>query len=330
MARPLRIQYPGAFYHVMCRGNARRNIFLDNDDRYRFLKLLDESMKTYHVVLYAYVLMNSHFHLVVQTIRGNLGEFMRRFNICYTGWFHYHHGTCGHLYQGRYKSCLLDADSYLLELSRYVHLNPIGAGRFKKADYRDRLAYLRKYQWSSLLGYLDKKRAHELISYDMILEMIGGRSEYGRFIAAGVRDGIGDVFQEVKHQTILGDEDFVALVKNKYLEDGSSRDQPAYRGMLTEVLAPETVLLCVSGACGVPKEDLLKRRGDGIYRGLLVELLYRYCGMTMAAIGQYIGGIDYGGVHQLRRRLKLRMRKDKSLRDRFSDIDEMVGNLCSK
>lgn len=314
----------------MCRGNARRQIFLDDDDRYRFLKLLHESMKTYQVVLYTYVMMNSHFHLVLQTKRGNLSEFMRRFNICYTGWFHYHHGTCGHLYQGRYKSCLVDADSYLLELSRYVHLNPIGGSKSKNADYRTRLRYMHKFKWSSLPGYLYNKRADEFVSYDMILGIIGGRTEYRRFIAAGIRDGIGDVFQDLKHQTILGDEDFVAIVRSKYLEEGSSRDQPAYRGMLVENLPPEKILLCVSKSCSVSKEDLLKRRGNGIYRGLLTEFLYRYCGMTLAAIGRYVGGIDYGGVHQLRRRLKMQIKKDRSLSDRFDEIDRSVKNLCSK
>jgi putative transposase len=314
----------------MCRGNARRSIFLDDDDRYRFIKLLYESMKTYHVVLYVYAMMDNHFHLVVQTIHANLGEFMRRFNICYTGWFHYRHGTCGHLYQGRYKSILVDADSYLLALSRYVHFNPISGHKYPNADYRDRLSYLRRYRWSSLPGYLDKRRVNEFVQYDMILGIIGGRSKYGRFMAAGLRDGIGDLLRDVKHQTILGDENFVALVKNKFLEDGSSRDQPAYRGMLTEIITPEEVLLCVSRACGVPKEELLKRRGDGICRGLLVELLYRHCGMTMAAIGRFIGGIDYGGVHQLRRRLKFHMSGDRTLRDRFDDIDSAVKNLCSK
>ncbi|UCD19157.1 MAG: transposase [candidate division WOR-3 bacterium] len=330
MARPLRIQYPGAYYHIMCRGNARRNIFVDDGDRHHFLTLLGESMRIYKVVLYAYAMMSSHFHLVVQTKRGNLSEFMRRFNICYTGWFHYRYGTCGHLYQGRYKSCLVDADSYLLELSRYVHLNPIGGSKFKDANFHDRFAYLQKYLWSSLHGYLDKQKVNELVSYDLILGTIGGRASYRRFITAGISDGIGDLFQDVRHQTILGDDDFVAYVKTEYLEKGSSRDQPAYRGMQTEYLPPDEILSCVSRACGVSRENMVKRGGGGTHRGLLAEFLHRYCGMTEASIGRYVGGIDYGGVHQLRRRLKLRMNADKQLRDKFQDIDEMISELCSK
>lgn len=136
MARPLRIQYPGAFYHIMCRGNKGSSVFIDDDDRHRFLFLLAESLEIYEVTLYVYVLMHNHFHLILQTQRPNLGEFMRRFNICYTGWFNYHHGTYGHLYQGRYKSLLVDADSYLLALSRYVHLNPLRLRKSQSDDYR--------------------------------------------------------------------------------------------------------------------------------------------------------------------------------------------------
>lgn len=137
MARPLRIQFPGAFYHVTCRGNEHRQIFRHSDDQLRFLQLLRESLETYRVILYAYVMMSNHFHLVVQTVCANLSEFMRRFNICYTRWFNYHHRTCGHLYQGRYKAYLVDADNYLLQLSRYVHLNPVRVATRRKLAYQD-------------------------------------------------------------------------------------------------------------------------------------------------------------------------------------------------
>ena len=315
----------------MCRGNARRKIFLDDDDRYRFLSLLHESMKTYQVSLHTYVMMDSHFHLVVETARANLSEFMRRFNICYTGWFHYHHGTCGHLYQGRYKSCLVDADNHLLELSRYVHLNPIrGRKHHDHPDYRNRLAYLRRYQWSSLPGYLNTNWINGLITYDMIIEMIGGRHEYGRFIIAGIRYGIDDPFENVQHQAILGDENFVALVKSRYIHEGSLRDQPSYRDVLSEKLSPKDVLLCVSKVCSLSVESLKRRRGDGLCRGLLVEMLYRYCGLTLAAIGRFVGGIDYGGVHQLRRRLKRQMNNSERVMEMFYAVETSVKKLCSK
>jgi len=220
MARPLRIQYPGAFYHVTCRGNEHRKTFFDDDDRYRFMKLLKESLGIYQVVLYAYVLMDNHFHLVLQTVRANLNEFMRRFNICYTGWFNYRHNTCGHLYQGRYKALLVDADTYLLELSRYVHLNPVRVGQLRRRDYHEKWQYVKGYQWSSLAGYLNTKRVVDFVEYGMVLDMIGGRYAYQRFLSGGVRKGLDDIFEDVQYQTILGNNDFIALVKGEYLERG--------------------------------------------------------------------------------------------------------------
>src|SRR5882724_8554912 len=125
MARPLRILYPNAFYHVTCRGNDRRVIFRDDDDRTRFLERLRSAREIFSVRVHAYVLMSNHFHLIVETPKANLSEFMRQFNISYTGYYNRRHHRIGHLYQGRFKAIVVDKDSYLLELSRYVHLNPI-------------------------------------------------------------------------------------------------------------------------------------------------------------------------------------------------------------
>ncbi len=123
MARPLRIQYPGAVYHVTCRGNERQDIFKDDADRKRFLQILIQSVNIYSVKLFSYVLMSNHFHLLIETPKGNLAEFMRKFNITYTGYYNRRHDRVGHLYQGRYKSILVDKNEYLSILSRYIHLN---------------------------------------------------------------------------------------------------------------------------------------------------------------------------------------------------------------
>jgi putative transposase len=122
MARPLRILYPNAFYHITCRGNDRRVIFGDDQDRTRFLGRLRGALEICSVRAHAYILMSNHFHLIVETPKANLSEFMRQFNISYTGY--YNRRRIGHLYQGRFKAIVVDKDSYLLELSRYVHLNP--------------------------------------------------------------------------------------------------------------------------------------------------------------------------------------------------------------
>jgi len=327
MARQLRIQYPGAFYHVTCRGNERRKIFFDDNDRYRFVKLLEESLEIYQVVLYAYVLMDNHFHLVLQTGRANLSEFMRRFNICYTGWFNYHHNTCGHLYQGRYKALLVDADNYLLELSRYVHLNPVRVGKLRRCDYHERWQYVKKYQWSSLVGYVNAKRTVDFVEYDVVLAMVGGRRAYQRFLYDGVREGLEDIFEDVQYQTILGDNDFVALVKGEYIERGSLREQPMYRGIVAKVIEPKVVIACCAEVLGIEVDQLKARSGDGVIRGIVADMLYQYSGITQRAIGELLGGIEYTAVNMLRCRLQKKI-SDPEVNARYALVERRLQQLC--
>jgi len=172
MTRPLRIQYPGAVYHVTCRGNERRNTFQSDEDRETFLRILFKSLNIYSVKLHAYVLMDNHFHLLVETPLGNLGEFMRHFNITYTGYFNRRHRRVGHLYQGRYKSILVEKEAYLSILSRYIHLNPIRVKRLAKSTEKEKIEELFRYTWSSLSGYLDKLKREVMIDYTRLFWQI--------------------------------------------------------------------------------------------------------------------------------------------------------------
>ncbi|MDH4212055.1 MAG: transposase [candidate division WOR-3 bacterium] len=328
MARSLRIQYPGAYYHVMCRGNASRKIFMDDLDRKKFLDYLTESVEVYHVVLFAYVLMQNHFHMLLKTEKANLAEFMRRFNICYTGWFNYHHGCCGHLFQGRYKSILIDADSYLLEVSRYIHLNVVRGSRLGIADSGGKWRYVRRYQWSTLPGYLDKNSIVDFVSYDEILTMIGGRSSYRDFMLDGLRRGIRNPFDLVKYRTILGDDDFITRIKAEHLENGSTREQPAFRGLVVRKIDAEVILQHLADIIKIDRTILSKRRGPGVVRGIAAELLYRYGDLNLDKIGALLGGIDYCSVSQLRRRLKQKMVEDKQTMILFGRINRVIAGLC--
>ena len=153
MARALRIQYPGACYHVTCRGNERKNIYQDSEDKRIFKSKLKVSQEIYSVEVLSYVLMSNHFHLLIHTPHGNLSEFMRHFNISYTSAYNRRHKRCGHLYQGRYKAFLIDADNYLLAVSRYIHLNPIRTDKYVGVTPEEQWAVLQKYADSSLAGY---------------------------------------------------------------------------------------------------------------------------------------------------------------------------------
>src|SRR5208283_3396573 len=187
MARPLRIQYENACYHVTCRGNGGQDIFLSDHDRRRFLELLRRSLEIYHVDLIAFVLMTDHFHLIVRTPQANLQEFMRHFSISSTVSFNKGHGRSGHLYQGRYKAFLIDADSYLLEVSRYLHLNPIRTERLSGAPREARRSYLRRYPWSSYPDYISPVSRYAPLTLDAVLGRFNGSSAaYRRFVEAGI------------------------------------------------------------------------------------------------------------------------------------------------
>ena len=127
MARPLRLEFAGAVHHVTSRGDRREDIFLDDDDRQAWLSVLGQVCDRFNWVVHAYCLMSNHYHLLVETVEGNLSAGMRQLNGLYTQRFNRRHGMVGHLFQGRYKAILIQKEAHLLELSRYVVLNPVRA-----------------------------------------------------------------------------------------------------------------------------------------------------------------------------------------------------------
>ncbi len=159
--------------------------------------------------LHGYVLMWNHFHLVVETPKGNLSELLRRFSVSYTGYYNRRHGRVGHLYQGRFKAILVEAESYLLELSRYVHLNPVRVGEMERRGYRAQLRYVEKYKWSSLPGYLWYDRRSPWVVYEGVLGYVGkSRRRYREFLEEGLQRGYATPWEGLKGQMVLGGESF--------------------------------------------------------------------------------------------------------------------------
>jgi putative transposase len=149
MARPLRVEFEGALYHLTGRGNARQKVFADQADCTKFVQLLMESLERYDVVLHGYVLMGNHYHLIAETRRANLGQWMHWLTTAYTVYFNRRHRRAGHLFQGRYKSIVVEAEGYLLSLSRYVHLNPVRGQVIGRGDPVERRKRLRDWHWGS-------------------------------------------------------------------------------------------------------------------------------------------------------------------------------------
>jgi REP element-mobilizing transposase RayT len=175
MARPLRIQYEGGLYHVTLRGNERKAIVRDDDDRNRFVGALGASVLRHGVILHLYCLMDNHAHLVVETPHANLSPFMQNFQTRYIVWFNRRHQRSGHLMQGRYGARLVEADRYLLQLSRYLHLNPVRTRTAEKLTLAEQRQLLRRYRWSSYLSYIGEAGRPEFLTERPILEQVGGR-----------------------------------------------------------------------------------------------------------------------------------------------------------
>ena len=204
MSRPLRIEYAEALYHVTSRGNARRSIFKDDKDRWMLLDVLEEVNDRYHWFCHAYCLMNNHYHLVIETPDGNLSKGMRQLNGIYTMRFNRRHGSVGHIFQGRYKAILVQKESHLLEVCRYVVLNPL---RAKVVEVPER------WRWSSYRATAGIERAHPCLTIDWILGQFGSKrrtaeKRYRAFVVDGIRGH--RIWEDVKGQSILGDEEFVS------------------------------------------------------------------------------------------------------------------------
>src|SRR3972149_8442091 len=292
MARPLRIQYSGAVYHVTCRGNERKEIFKDDRDRKTFLEILAKSSNIYSIKIFSYILMENHFHLLIETPLGNLGEFMRHFNITYTGYYNRRHNRVGHLYQGRYKSILVDKESYLSVLSRYIHLNPVRIKAMERKTDEEKIQHLRNYRWSSLPSYINKGEREQFVDYAIVLEEYGGDNDRSRLAyKKGIYDDISDKLEirdKIIGQSIIGGGEFIKWVKEELLERQKDSEWPSLRE-IQRYKAKEKIIEAIEKESGKGLEEIKREKGN--IRQIAMDLLYRTGGLKGAEIG---GGMGVG------------------------------------
>jgi REP element-mobilizing transposase RayT len=176
MARPYRIEAEHCLYHVTNRGDGRRNIYDSDHDRLKFLGYLLKVKERYQFYVYTYVLMTNHYHLLIKTLQANISKIMHYINSSYTKYSNIKRDRTGHLFQGRYKSIVVEEDSYFLELSRYIHLNPVKAKIVERPE---------EYKWSSYRGYTGREK-NKYIDKKEIRKLMGMRDkEYERFVMSG-------------------------------------------------------------------------------------------------------------------------------------------------
>ena len=221
MSRPLRLEFPGAYYHITSRGDGQEAIYLSKEDYHRFLTLFGEVCTDYNWRCHAYCLMTNHYHLVVETPEGNLSRGMRQLNGIYTKRFNRQHKRVGHVFQGRYKAILVDADAYRMELSRYVVLNPVRARMVKTAG---------QWAWSSYDAMIGRQSCPNWLEADALLGYFSSdrkiaRQRYIEFVSVAHKQPT--IWQDLRNQIYLGDKDFVIRMQARIDDPSSLCEVPA-------------------------------------------------------------------------------------------------------
>jgi len=321
MSRPLRIQYPDAWYHVMNRGRRGETVFLDKQDYSTFVELLKEVVDMYKVRVAAYCLIPNHYHLLIQTPGGDLARCMRHLNGIYTQRFNRAHHCDGQLFRGRYKSILVDADSYLLELVRYIHRNPLEAGLVKE---------LNKYAWSSHKGYLSNAKKWDWLHKSFILSLFGREKKeaiktYKKFISTETSEGINRIFSKSKFPSMLGSESFMNKVKGKFFQAKRHDEIPQ-----SKRLAPgaDRIKKAICKAYGVEESSFLSSRRGVLNepRNVAIFLVRHLGGERLEEIGRQFGISKYSSVSSVIEKMKKEMSMDRKLRMRVKNIENRLLN----
>ena len=279
MSRPLRIDFSGAIHHVTARGNGYAPIFLGDGDRHEFLRVLSDCVKRFGWVCHAYCLMGNHYHLMIETPIANMSDGMRHLNGCYTQWFNWQHDRVGHIFQGRFKSILVDRDAYLLELCRYIVLNPVRARM---------VAHVSAYWWSSYCATSGSAPAPHWLHREWLLAQFDddlplARGKYVEFVARGL--GGPSPLDCVKDQVLLGPDDFVSAMRPRI---EGKRDTPGVASAQRFAYRPElAALLAQAGTVGKQARDELIRRAHLDFRYSKSDIA-RAAGLHRSTVGKIV------------------------------------------
>jgi REP element-mobilizing transposase RayT len=338
MARPLRVDIEDGWYHVTARGDHRQVIFNDDRDHGHFVDLLEEMRERFRVGVMAYVCMETHYHVMVRTPEANLSRAIQWLNISYSVWFNKRHQECGHVFQGRFKSVVVEDEAWGLELSQYVHLNPVrikalGQGKRRRAadragvsrpptveEVKRRLDKLRRYRWSSYRAYAGYCRMPGWLDSEVLLARAGGAAKYRKTVEDRIRQGVEESpWEQVKLGIVLGTAEFAEKVRARLK---SGREMAEKRG-LRKHLGFEDVVAVVERLTGEKWGAFCERHGDK-RRDLVLWVARRHTGLTLAELGRKAGGMDYAAVTMAVRRFPQACRCDRTLAMLSEKIVEAV------
>ena len=278
MSRPIRIEFPNALYHVTSRGDRREAIFESDDDRLLFLQTLGQVVEQFNWLCYAWCLMDNHYHLLIQTPDGNLSKGMRQLNGVFTQLSNRRHGRVGHLFQGRFKAILVDSDAYLLELARYVVLNPVRARMVKNAA---------NWRWSSYRASMGLVPADPFLAVDGLLAQFAARrslaqTRYARFVAEGIKAP--SPWQQLKGQVFLGDEHFVEQMQS--LAAKHHRDDVQIP--VVHRRPPAASLRQIENSATDRNTAIVQAHGTGMYS---YQQIAHHFGIHFTTVGRIVRGV---------------------------------------
>lgn len=322
MARQIRIEFEGAYYHVLSRGNNRCDIFKTDTDRADFLELLSELSERFEIEIHAYVLMNNHYHLLIRTIKPNLSKAMQWLGTGYTRRFNLRNRRNGHVFQGRFKNIIIENDAYLMRLSLYIHRNPLRAGMVKR---------LADYKWSSYLYYAYNQKHPPWLKTDPILSQASSAKDKHRVYRNKVQqysDETESVHENVKFGFILGSQEFIEHIQNTYLSEKPHGELPQLNRMLREAdpktLIHETAKLL---SCDI---DFFKESGrltgeDRDKRDAIVYLLWATGRYSNQKIGDLMG-LTYSSVSRRIKNAKLfvKSKKENNVKKFYNIIRSII------
>ncbi|MBU3948142.1 MAG: transposase [Proteobacteria bacterium] len=319
MARQWRIEYPGALYHVLSRGNGKRDIFLSDDDRHRFLALVEELSDRFDIEVFAYVLMSNHYHLLLKTIDANLSKAMQWLGTTYTRKFNINNYESGHLFQGRYKCIIVENDAYLLRLSCYIHRNPLRAGIVER---------LAEYKWSSYRYYAYKQKAPDWLKTKTILNQVSQADPHKayRFKVQHYSDEEGSFLEDIKHGLIYGSQDFIKDIKSRFLDGRKDVELPQQNSLFRDIDI-DSLLNNTSKILGLNIKSASEAKrisaGDKDKRDLLIYLLWKTGRFTNMEIGKRFG-LTYSAVSQRVKMMNSRLPIEKVLRGQYLLLKSQV------
>ena len=319
MARSWQIEFSGALYHVLSRGNEQKDIFWDNDDRVSFLKCLGEMSERFETDIFSYVLMGNHYHILLRTNRSNLSRAMQWLGATYTRRFNNKHLRSGHLFQGRFKNIIVQNDAYLMQLSCYIHRNPSRAGIVKR---------LVDYSWSSYPAYAYGKAHPKWLNLDVILSQFRVKERHRLYREKVQRYSKEEtrLWEDFRHGLYLGTREFVENLKSTFLTDNAHTEIPQ-QAKLLKASNPKALLEKAARILDCNPMDYrrsLRISGQCVdKRDLLIYLLWETGLYKNREIGDLLG-LTYSSISRRANITRARISKDSKFKRQFEELKSQI------